>query len=649
MFSKPKPFRQINKKDLLGHLKNIISSGSIAFAVVLIGKAMQISNYTDFYLIMKASITSGIFVVMFIGLMVAFNKLAGQLPGKQSTSVRMTSGLFTIFTVVGQLADLTPNLPHEHVGKIIVLEIINLVGLFLLYQFVVSKIFSWFDQWINQTANNKLEVRQSVIKIAIKRHFFIFSFSVILICWLSIQFWLLPGIINYDGYNQLNQFFGLPVWSKTMPLAWSQHHPLLSTLVMGGIMQPFMQFGADKAVFAYTTVQTLFNAFAMAYATTRIVKWTDSLKFTIGSVLFFALSPVFAIDNTSVVKDTLFIGIYLLVGVFFADLLICGVQKRKYSMKVIVGFSFFATLAMLYRANGVYVVIPAVLLLICINSRHVNRLIALIILVTTFGTYQITDTLLAKHYQATPTEITEALSIPLQQTARTLKYKPETVTQKESQAINQVIDVSKTAELYDPLSSDAVKRSLRFNGNVVTKHQVLNYLKQAWLPGLLKAPVTYIKATLYNTYLYYYPWSNRTVQPAVLLSNNVAKPMKTAMFDYNMWFGVDETTNPYFIKYIDWLRTTLPMGVLFNNALPFWLFIGLAIYLFSRKYYMGLLLLCGPALNFLVLLASPINGLLRYTTPVVTWLPIVVAVAFVVGRLFNDEEQLKSKENLDIS
>lgn len=627
----PKVENQIINK-INTQLTNVTIAFTSSFAIVFLCKAMRISNEINFYFVLKDALLSSSFMLLFIGLMIIFCKKPDLVKIKSSLSTSIASGVFTILTIIGQIADLTSDFPHDNLAKIAVLEIINLVGLFLVYQFIIAKLFNKLDAYIQQTAKKSFNKPNQPILKWIENHIFIFSLIVLMVFWAPIQVWILPGIIRYDGFNQLNQYFQLPVWSQTQPLGWSNHHPLVSTLIMGGIIEPFMKFGADKAVFVYTMFQTIFNALAISFAITKIQGWVKSVKFSLIALLFFAFSSVLAIDNMSVIKDTLFIGIYLLVGIFFIDLVISGAKKEKYSLKTIIGFVFFTALAMLYRANAVYVIAPTILLLIFVNKRHVNRIIMVLILFATLGTYKVTNTVLINHFHAASTEITEALSIPLQQTARTLKYQPKTVTPTERNVINKVIDVNEAANLYDPLISDAVKRSRRTNGNIVTKDQVLKYLTNAWFPGLLKTPLTYIKATIYNTYLYFYPWSNRTVQSPVVISNSVARPMKTHYFDYKMWFGVDnDNASPRLARFIHWFMQTMPIGLLFNNAMPFWIFIGLMIYLISRKYYYGLLLIVGPALNFLVLLAGPVNGLLRYTTPVATWLPIVLAGLIIVG------------------
>ena len=107
----------------------------------------------------------------------------------------------------------------------------------------------------------------------------------------------------------------------------------------------------------------------------------------------------------------------------------------------------------------------------------------------------------------TPGSTREMLSIPFQQTARSLKYLSDKATDKERKAISAVLDYDRLIELYNPERADNVKDT--YNENA-TKEELIIYF-EVWLEMLKKHPSHYIHVTMNNCYYYFYP-GNRLAQ-----------------------------------------------------------------------------------------------------------------------------------------
>ena len=109
---------------------------------------------------------------------------------------------------------------------------------------------------------------------------------------------------------------------------------------------------------------------------------------------------------------------------------------------------------------------------------------------------------LMSYYDIEKGSIREALSLPIQQTARYVLERGDEVTEEEKAAISAVLDYDNLASDYYPMESDAVKD--KFNPDADAQ-DVLNYLK-TWLKQGLKHPFVYIKATVNQNYPLIYPF-----------------------------------------------------------------------------------------------------------------------------------------------
>ena len=217
----------------------------------------------------------------------------------------------------------------------------------------------------------------------------------------------------------------------------------------------------------------------------------------------------------------------------------------------------------------------------------------------------------------------ETLSVPLQQTARYLVESPDDLTQAERDAIDAVIPVDTLATLYNPDLSDPVKESMRnAKGNMTAEERSAYFA--AWAAMGVRHPGIYLRATVANTYAYFYPF--------VIIGQNMDRPVFPL---YQQGLPINKTFD---VSYVGpqgarealtnvlnaWLET--PVASIIFSPAPYVLAFLLALaYAASRRRAPALVLAVPFAMLLLTVLAGPLNGHLRYVLPLAAALPVLFA------------------------
>ena len=278
---------------------------------------------------------------------------------------------------------------------------------------------------------------------------------------------------------------------------------------------------------------------------------------------------------------------------------------------------------MLMRNNGKYVIYPMVLLLLIVffvqyKKAGFPRRVVLALLLPVLAANLIQSALMS-HYDIEKGSIREALSLPIQQTARYVLERGDEVTAEEKAAIAAVLDYDNMAWDYFPMESDPVKDA--FNPEA-TAADVLNYLK-TWLRMGLKHPMVYMKATVNQSYPLVYPFAecNRLAN-GTLSRYHLFAAETIGIHDVEVAPRLNNIRNEFnadlFYLPFTGLVCSIPVHVL---VLMF-----LCCYALSRRRWCFLI----PALPLLlsvgiVLLAPGIAGTPRYAYPIVYSLPVVMA------------------------
>ena len=171
-------------------------------------------------------------------------------------------------------------------------------------------------------------------------------------------------------------------------------------------------------------------------------------------------------------------------------------EKKSYLIK----FSIIIFLVIMFRHNGIYSIVLSIPFLVIYLKKYRKALLICAVIPITI--YFILSKIVYPILDIAPGSLAEMLSIPFQQTARSLHEK-EVYEEADIEKINKVLDVDVISKRYNPLLSDNVKGT--FNRNCTTK-ELIDYFK-VWGKYLFKYPLTYIEATLNNIYDFVYPES----------------------------------------------------------------------------------------------------------------------------------------------
>lgn len=432
------------------------------------------------------------------------------------------------------------------------------------------------------------------------RHPFLFPFAVIFLLWLPYAILKYPGGIDFDTYYQLLQPLGYT--------AISNHNPLLSTLFFGyGLLLGKTLLGSFHAgLFFVILCQMLVCAACLAYSVKALHKLSVSPALLWLSLSVYSLSTLVSRYCTSLGKDALFACTAVMYVAMLAELIL-GPEPR---LRRALPFALLTACMALLRSSITHLLALSCALLL-LNWLLRRRRGLLTALMGTAGAYALC---LLYLYALLPAlgipdvPSGEALSLPLMQTARYVKYCPEDVTEEERQIIDQVVDYDQLPVMYLERLSDYVKGLYRGDGESLGR-----YFK-VWFRQGLRHPEVYFSATFNNIYGYFYPGAREDAM-GIYMQYDPAPDAPVQLFSLPEDAAVrraerlDKLSN--FILAFENFPLFYPVC---NAAMQFWLLIYLVFLALLRKGGALLHLLLPSAACILVCIAGPTffhNGL-RY-------------------------------------
>ncbi|MCD7880455.1 MAG: DUF6020 family protein [Clostridiales bacterium] len=442
----------------------------------------------------------------------------------------------------------------------------------------------------------------------IDRHIFAFSVLVILACW--VIFWAVyfPGSVPYDGRYQLNMYLGF----QTM----SRHHPYYSTLLMGVIYSIGASIGGSNAGIAlYVAFQSVVCALIYGASCSYLRKKRMPLPAVLGFVLFFAVVPIWCTYAQPIMKDTIYTGFF---AWFTLECVKCFLGDGGKYGSLRLGIA--AILVCLFRSEGVYIVVLALLvLLFLVKLRRKGILITLAAaLAVSIG---LNGVLLDQMEIQTDSRI-ESLSLLLQQVAHySIEYEDE-LTEDEKAVIDAIVPYEWLAD-YNPEMSDNVKKSSPANATDKEWGAVL----KLWAKLFLRHPLTYIEAAVNEMYGYFDPFyfysglSSFQLYTKSFLNSNDTGPEY-----YSVYVTSDSLRNSAYQYVYLWQKIPI-LSFLVNPAAYVWTGILLLAVVLRRKDWRTALLYLPPIFIVLICCISPVNGLLRYMMPVCACMPQYVLLA----------------------
>lgn len=462
-----------------------------------------------------------------------------------------------------------------------------------------------------------------------KREFIFFTNnkrSIITVALFLILFWIIyyfifySGVVTQDTYYQLQQSLGFA------PL--TNHHPFAHTLIVGLFTKiGILIFGnINSGIAFYTFIQMCTIAIIVSCCIKYLAYKNISIKVRIIILLFYAIHPVIAIYSITVWKD-IWMGVFNLTYVIVLYELILNPEKFFSSKKKMILLFINVLLILFSKATGIAIIFLSLIAIIITQKTQRKKILAIFVcsIVIFYGI----NTASQKILGVKPAHIREALSVPIQQISRTIKYHYNELTEEEKNDFNEILPVDKLGELYYPIISDNTKRVLN-EDNV--KKNPLKYIKR-WIELGVKHPYTYVDSFLANTFGYWYP--NTTYW---IVTKEDYFSMKNYWQDNNLFetindenlsnYEINETRNKLkenIVNIIDKETRKVPvLGCLFSIGFYLWINLICLSVIIIKKEYKLLSIYFVLIANFFICLISPVYSEFRYAYPFLTTLPFII-------------------------
>lgn len=403
------------------------------------------------------------------------------------------------------------------------------------------------------------------------------------------------------------------------------HHSVLYTILLGF----FVKFGRlvfhseNIGIFLYTVCQMLFTAWVLAYALYKLKGYGVGKWFRTAILVFFCLFPWIPRYAIMATKDTLFADFMMLYLLLVIDIAEHSTEQGSgIKTQQLVSMIVYAVLIFLLRKNGLYMVILSLPFLLIMNKKWSRSII--IALVCIFAVKFVYTNVLLPAAKIPDGSVSAALSIPLQQTSRYLKYYGDEVTEQERAAIDAVAKCDALPQVYWPDRSDWAKASWRKDA---TGEDIKNYFI-VWAKMLAKHPLTYVAATANNYYAYFYPVVTDLYDFERASDGGIASANAEGYFAFKASDSPISMSCRELLRLVDAALMNIPfVNLLCTSAIYIWLLIlswTQSLVNRDRKLLMAVI----PMLMLmLTILSGPCNGNIyhRFTYPVAMCMPVIAA------------------------
>ncbi len=473
-------------------------------------------------------------------------------------------------------------------------------------------------------------------------------FLVLMICWLPVFLIVWPGNLKGDTVVQILQYFHFPTrfqgyWiTNGKDILFSNDHPFIQTLILGFFMDLGHALGWNElGVSFYTFLQIAGYGAVISLFLVSLEHFHTPVRLTRIALMVYCLAPPYVVHAVLISGDsflTLFF-LYFMVEVFW----IYKTGGRVLHNKPFLACLFITVFLFCTSKNQcVYIVFLTGLLMLVLFRKKWKRILAALFLpVLLFETLYMGLFFNLMHVRKVGSQ--EALSLFFQQTARTVCYHGDQLSQDQVEAISAILKYHKIPRRYDPDLADPVKRT--FNREAGSR-EMAEYFK-VWLEMGRTYPGEYIQSFLDSTWGYYYPmkpniiaelyWDNYTFEEDSKESKWIPKVIPESFFRERWIHQLPQT---------EYLRMICRKIIVLVDELPLiswlaypgtimWLLLAMLLVLLLNRNYRSLAAFFPTLLIFAICLLSPKNGNYRYMLPNSFLLPLISA--YVVG-LFRKQE-----------
>ncbi len=482
------------------------------------------------------------------------------------------------------------------------------------------------------------------------RHPFAVPLAAIALCWLPYWLAFFPGSLPWDGVRSMNQFI--------TAAALENHHPVMMNALYAALMTLGRSVWSDNfGLFLIVAFQYAVCAIAFALVVRKLVAWRVPRWIAWATLLFFCLCPMWGAFAQAAFKDTLFNGLFCLFVLSLAN--VAGPARDEKGALRVRAWALFglASLVLCFaRNNGFYIAAAsavAVAVLAAVRGRRAGgtarpgsrvggsptgsgarRLarpaaraavpalaVLAVVAVAWLGATRVVWPALGIDVR----EDKEMLSVPLQQTARYMVECPSEVSAEQYAAIDAVLPADQLATLYNPDLSDPVKEAMRPAKGNMTSEQRAAYFA-AWAQMGAAHPGVYVRATVANTYAYFYPF--------VIIGQDMDRPVFPL---YIQGLPINQTFDVHYVSpesvrtavgdaLVDMLSVPL-VRMMFSPATYVLAFLAVGAYASTRRRWRALVVAVPFAVLLATVLLGPLNGHLRYLMPMAAALPLLAGMA----------------------
>lgn len=495
------------------------------------------------------------------------------------------------------------------------------VGLFILMMAICAVVFYIAAQWILKGFSHMTCQKEMQEENFFERHLFAVSFCVILLMWLPWIITYYPASMDWDVYRQLSSYLG--IWAP------SNHDPWLSSCVLGICYRIGVKLGSENlGIFIFVVLRDILMALIYAKCVVMLKKAGMKRIIYVGVLLFYAVTPVWGAYAKHAFKDTFCTALFVWYIMNTITLIYYGKEGGlKNRHWILYGVS--ALILSLFRNNCIYVAAPATLLVILFLIAKRQKIYYSIGIIAILSVYFMFNSYIVNYCGVIPASSKEALAIPFQQTARTVKFHGNEITDEERDTIDRILDYDSMAQNYDPLISDPIKDNWKGDA---TSEDLKNYFV-VWAKMFLKYPVTYVEAAMGQSYGYY-AFTPRFPYGAGNYNSGMT------IFD---WIEVDAFKEYYSFHYIeamasgrkilnDWANLWDKIPILnLTNTIPLytWGILLMGFFLLRKGKIAELIPVAALLIMICTCIASPVNGCFRYYAPVAASVP---ALFLLFGR-----------------
>ena len=404
---------------------------------------------------------------------------------ERNTAVVISLVFSVLFTIGNEL---------EH--KLDLSGLFSIFGFFKLFISIIgftalfSSLMIWLFEYLGQIDFNR--IKPSKIWFTDNRRSFFTVWAVIFLCWLPYIIIFNPGFLNTDSAQEFAMGVGT--------VEFSAHHTIIHTLMMSafirlGNLLGLYSLGALLYSLTQMIIMSAIFSFALRYLAYRNAGQT--VRFLVFA--YFALYPVNALYSMTGWKDVIFGGLCLMLFLFIIEIF-RRPKTMLFSKTKIAATCAVAILFTLFRNNAVYALVLFLPFLLLSMRKYWKRLILVAVICTI--TVSVFNWCAYHVFGIDKPDVGEAMSVPLQQIARTVTYHQSELTQTQTDSLSRYVLVDELPRLYNPRLSDPVKFNA-FNRDAF--HDNMSGFIKIWIELGIKYFGEYVESFLYNSYGYWFP------------------------------------------------------------------------------------------------------------------------------------------------